>query len=121
MYAQGPKDEGIHIGQITNAHILLCNTFIAIITPVRTIPEIPKWNQLPPDIIHADSLDSFKNLLYQYYNKLCNCICKLALCPRWALLINQYNNNSRLNARNICHTCLRGFKYKLLNALWSRS
>ena len=31
----------------------------------RTIPE---WNQLPLDVIHADSLDSFKNLLYQYYN-----------------------------------------------------
>ena len=31
----------------------------------RTIPE---WNQLPVDVIHADSLDCFKNLLYQYYN-----------------------------------------------------
>ena len=30
----------------------------------RTIPE---WNRLPPDIVHADSLGSFKNLLYQYY------------------------------------------------------
>ena len=31
----------------------------------RTIPE---WNRLPLDVIHADSLDSFKNLPYQYYN-----------------------------------------------------
>ena len=31
----------------------------------RTIPE---WNRLPSDIVHADSLDSFKNLLYKYYN-----------------------------------------------------
>ena len=51
---------------------------------------IPKWNRLPLDVIHADSLDSFKNLLYQYYNMYC--ICKLALCPRGALLINQYNS-----------------------------
>ena len=28
-----------------------------------------------------------------------NCICKLALCLRWALLINQYNNNNDNNNR----------------------
>ena len=31
----------------------------------RTIPE---WNRLSSGIVHADIFDSFKNLLYQYYN-----------------------------------------------------
>ena len=31
---------------------------------------IPEWNQMPLDILHADSLDSFKNLPYQYYNTI---------------------------------------------------
>ena len=53
----------------------------------RTTPE---WNKLPPDTINKPTIDSFKQSLFDHF---CT---HWHICPRWTLLIKQYNNNNSL-------------------------